>query len=81
MQCEKCHGKNGDGFGMIAWSLRPKPYKFFVQKTIRKVLDGQILWTIKNGVRHTLGDIENPIFRLIASKKYITPLFFPIPLF
>jgi len=53
--------------------------KFFEQKTIRKVLDGQILWTIKNGVGHTLGDIENTIFRLIASKDYITP--FPIPLF
>ncbi len=55
--------------------------KFFVQKTIRKVLNGQILWTIKNGVRHTVGDIEKAIFRLIASKNYITPSFFPIPLF
>ena len=52
-----------------------------MQKTIRKVLDGQILWTIKNGVRHTLGDIENPIFRLIASKNYITPFFPPSPYF
>ena len=53
MQCEKCHGKNGNGFGMMAWSLRPKPRNFLCKKSMRKVSDGQIFWTIKNGVRRT----------------------------
>jgi hypothetical protein len=53
MQCEKCHGKNGNGFGIMAWSLRPKPRNFLCKKSMRKVSDGQIFWTIKNGVRRT----------------------------
>lgn len=53
MQCEKCHGKNGNGFGMMSWSLRPKPRNFLCKKTMEKVSDGQIFWIIKNGSKRT----------------------------
>ncbi len=53
MQCEKCHGKNGNGFGMMAWSLRPKPRNFLCKKSMKKVSDGQIFWIIKNGSKRT----------------------------
>lgn len=53
MQCEKCHGKNGNGFGMMAWSLRPKPRNFLCKKVMSKVSDGQIFWIIKNGSKRT----------------------------
>ena len=53
MQCEKCHGKNGNGFGMMAWSLRPKPRNFLCKKSMEKVSDGQIFWIIKNGSKRT----------------------------
>ncbi|MBC8285425.1 MAG: c-type cytochrome [Nitrospinae bacterium] len=53
MQCEKCHGKNGNGFGMMAWSLRPKPRNFLCKKSMSKVSDGQIFWIIKNGSKRT----------------------------
>ncbi len=53
MQCEKCHGKNGNGFGMMAWSLRPKPRNFLCKKVMSKISDGQIYWIIKNGSKRT----------------------------
>ncbi len=53
MQCEKCHGKNGNGFGMMAWSLRPKPRNFLCKKSMEKISDGQIFWIIKNGSKRT----------------------------
>ncbi len=53
MQCEKCHGKNGNGFGMMAWSLRPKPRNFLCKKSMSNVSDGQIYWIIKNGSKRT----------------------------
>jgi|APSaa5957512535_1039671.scaffolds.fasta_scaffold120129_1 mono/diheme cytochrome c family protein len=53
MQCEKCHGKNGNGFGMMAWSLRPKPRNFLCKKAMSKVSDGQMYWIIKNGSKRT----------------------------
>jgi len=53
MQCEKCHGKSGNGFGMMAWSLRPKPRNFLCKKVMSKVSDGQIYWIIKNGSKRT----------------------------
>ncbi len=47
--CSKCHGKNGNGFGIMAWALNPLPRNFTQKKYMKKISNLQMFDAIKNG--------------------------------
>ena len=47
--CTMCHGRNGDGTGMMGGSMVPPPRNFTCGETMNAIPDGQIFWIIKNG--------------------------------
>ena len=55
--CTPCHGRTGDGQGMVVVRSRTSGYQFplpptFHQDRLRHAPDGQIFATITNGVRN-----------------------------
>ena len=50
--CATCHGNDGSGDTMIGRGLYPKPPDLRGSQT-QKLSDGEIFWTIENGVRLT----------------------------
>ena len=47
--CAICHGKKGDGRGILASQYDPPPRNFSCAKTINGVPDGQLFWIIRFG--------------------------------
>lgn len=47
--CAVCHGKNGNGKGVIASQFDPPPRNFSCARTIGNVPDGQLFWIIRFG--------------------------------
>ncbi len=47
--CQKCHGKKGDGNGMMAKDLDPKPRNFTDKELMSKLTDWDIYIGIKEG--------------------------------
>jgi mono/diheme cytochrome c family protein len=47
--CVECHGKYGDGNGVMASMFAPPPRNFTCVKTVAGIPDGQFYWIIKNG--------------------------------
>ena len=47
--CEACHGRKGDGDGMMARMFSPSPRDFTCEQTMHQISDGQLYWIIKNG--------------------------------
>ena len=47
--CAICHGKKGDGRGVLASQYDPPPRNFSCAKTINGVPDGQLFWIIRFG--------------------------------
>ena len=47
--CAICHGKKGDGKGVLASQYDPPPRNFSCAKTVDGVPDGQLFWIIRNG--------------------------------
>lgn len=47
--CQKCHGKRGDGSGLMAKDLTPKPANFTDPDRMSKVSDWEIFIGIKEG--------------------------------
>lgn len=47
--CVKCHGRNGNGRGIMVSMFDPPPRNFSCAKTVDDVPDGQLFWIIKNG--------------------------------
>jgi mono/diheme cytochrome c family protein len=47
--CQMCHGKKGDGKGLGAGGLNPRPRDFTCSAMMKNIPDGQLFWTIKNG--------------------------------
>ena len=50
--CATCHGNDGSGDTMIGRGLYPKPPDLRALQT-QKLSDGELFWTIENGVRLT----------------------------
>lgn len=53
LACLQCHGVNGNGNGMMARSMEPKPRNFSCKATMSEIPDGQLFWIIKNGSKGT----------------------------
>ncbi len=49
MYCKKCHGKKGNGKGLMAKDLNPKPRDFTDKAQMEKRSDWQIFLGIKDG--------------------------------
>ena len=47
--CALCHGKKGDGKGVLANQYDPPPRNFACAKTVVGVPDGQLFWIIRFG--------------------------------
>ena len=47
--CAICHGKKGDGKGVLSGQYDPPPRNFSCAKTINGVPDGQLFWIIRFG--------------------------------
>jgi mono/diheme cytochrome c family protein len=47
--CFNCHGKDGDGNGLLAAQLDPSPRNFQHHGFWRHRTEGEIFWVIKNG--------------------------------
>lgn len=49
LACMNCHGKQGDGAGIMGAALTPPPRNFTCGATMKDISDGQLFWVIKNG--------------------------------
>ena len=49
LACIECHGKNGDGKGVMADMFAPAPRDFTCAATLNTLPDGQLFWIIKKG--------------------------------
>ena len=49
MDCEMCHGKNGDGKGETAKEMKLTMVDFTNSDTLKDRTDGEIFYIIKNG--------------------------------
>ena len=49
LDCEMCHGKNGDGKGETAVDMKLKMMDFTNPATLKERTDGEIFYIIKNG--------------------------------
>lgn len=47
--CALCHGRKGDGKGVLAKQYDPPPRNFACAKTVSGVADGQLFWIIRFG--------------------------------
>lgn len=47
--CTMCHGRLGDGTGMMGGGLNPPPRNFTCSETMQGLPDGQLFWIIQNG--------------------------------
>ena len=47
--CTMCHGRMGDGTGMMGGGMVPPPRNFACGETMNEISDGQLFWIIKNG--------------------------------
>ena len=53
IQCLHCHGARGDGTGELGLQANPPARNFTCAETMKNVSDGQMFWTIKNGIEGT----------------------------
>ncbi len=49
LDCEMCHGKNGDGKGETAKDMKLQLADFTDSASLKDRTDGEIFWIIKNG--------------------------------
>lgn len=49
MDCEMCHGKNGDGKGDTAKDMKLQMVNFTNPETLKDRTDGELFYVIKNG--------------------------------
>lgn len=49
LDCEMCHGKNGDGKGDTAKEMKLQIADFTDSETLKGRTDGELFWIIKNG--------------------------------
>lgn len=53
LACAQCHGDKGDGLGVMASALDPRPRNFTCKTMMQEIADGQLFWIIKNGAEGT----------------------------
>ena len=53
LQCVHCHGIRGDGTGELGLQANPPARNFTCKETMKNILDGQMFWAIKNGIKGT----------------------------
>jgi mono/diheme cytochrome c family protein len=53
VNCAVCHGRKGDGKGVIAKDFSPPPRNFKCSGTINGIPDGQLFWIIRFGSPNT----------------------------
>ncbi|PIR00296.1 MAG: cytochrome C [Nitrospinae bacterium CG11_big_fil_rev_8_21_14_0_20_45_15] len=76
LACIQCHGINGNGHGMMARGMEPKPRDFTCSAMMSQIPDGQLFWIIKNGSQGT-GMMaykaleENQIWQLILHIRHL----------
>lgn len=51
--CIACHGKRGDGDGVLAGQFAPPPRDFTCPPVTAPTADGQLFWIIRNGSTDT----------------------------
>ena len=65
VNCAVCHGKKGNGKGVLAKDYVPPPRNFQCTGTIRDIPDGQLFWIIKFGSPKT----EMPDHRKLTDEQ------------
>ena len=53
LACKMCHGKKGDGKGVLGKALTPQPRYFTCIDTMKDISAGQMFWIIQNGSKGT----------------------------
>ena len=53
LACKMCHGKKGDGKGVLGKALTPQPRNFTCIDTMKDISAGQMFWIIQNGSKGT----------------------------
>jgi len=53
LACRQCHGTKGNGSGMMARGMEPRPRDFTCKKMMENIPDGQLFWITKNGSKNT----------------------------
>lgn len=75
--CATCHGNLGDGKTMIGEGLYPPPPNMRTEET-QNLLDGEIFYIIKNGIRFTgmpgFGGSDEDNWKLVAFIRHIPEL-------
>lgn len=54
LACHQCHGTNGNGKGMLARGMDPKPRNFACAKMMNEIPDGQLFWITRYGSKGTV---------------------------
>ncbi|MDP2227513.1 MAG: cytochrome c, partial [Moraxellaceae bacterium] len=49
VSCATCHGRRGDGMGVLASQFNPPPRNFACARTVTDIPDGQLFWIIRYG--------------------------------
>jgi mono/diheme cytochrome c family protein len=68
--CAACHGRKGDGKGLMAEHFNPPPRNFACAQTVNGIPDGQLFWIIRYGSPGTAMPAhpklsENQIWQLV----------------
>jgi len=76
LACIQCHGINGNGHGMMARGMAPKPRDFTCSEMMKQIADGQLFWIIKNGSQGTgmmayKAMEDNQIWQLILHIRHL----------
>ena len=53
LACVQCHGAKGQGDGVMAKGMNPRPRDFSCLTMMKDIPDGQLFWIIKNGSKGT----------------------------
>ena len=77
--CTSCHGKRGDGRGVLADRFAVPPRDFTCAATMHAVSDGQLYWIIRNGSPETNMPAykqldEEAIWQLVMYIRQFAPL-------
>ena len=77
--CTSCHGKRGDGRGILADRFAVSPRDFTCASTMHAVSDGQLYWIIKNGSPETNMPAydqldEEALWQLVMYVRQFAPL-------
>jgi len=61
LACKMCHGKKGDGLGVLGKALTPQPRNFGCSDVMKNISPGQMFWIIQNGSKNTAMTAQNKL--------------------